>query len=125
MTGWDREYLANKEAYLKIFDSAMQQEQEQNVEFLEKSLAKITGRKYAVACNSGTSGNHLAYQSLKEYFSWDESSEIIAPANAFPSAVSPLLHLGLKVVLADINENCLNLNNETKKNISFGYPYIK
>ena len=44
MTGWDREYLANKEAYLKIFDSAMQQEQEKNVEFLEKSLTKITGR---------------------------------------------------------------------------------
>ena len=47
MTGWDREYLANKEEYLKIFDGAMQQEQEQNVEFLEKSLTKITGRKYA------------------------------------------------------------------------------
>ena len=27
--------------YLKIFDGAMQQEQEQNVEFLEKSLIKI------------------------------------------------------------------------------------
>ena len=54
MTGWDREYLANKEAYLKIFDSAMQQEQEQNVEFLEKSLAKITGREYAVAVGNGT-----------------------------------------------------------------------
>ena len=44
MTGWDREYLANKDEYLKIFDGAMQQEQEQNVEFLEKSLTKITGR---------------------------------------------------------------------------------
>ena len=64
MTGWDREYLANKEAYLKIFDSAMQQEQEQNVEFLEKSLAKITGRKYAVACNSGTDALHFALISL-------------------------------------------------------------
>ena len=34
MTGWDREYLANKEEYLKLFDSAMQKEQEQNVESL-------------------------------------------------------------------------------------------
>ncbi|BCU95209.1 MAG: hypothetical protein CM15mV8_0530 [Caudoviricetes sp.] len=24
MTGWDREYLANKEEYLKLFDKTMQ-----------------------------------------------------------------------------------------------------
>ena len=29
MTGWDREYLANKEEYLKLFDKTMQKEQEQ------------------------------------------------------------------------------------------------
>ena len=64
MTGWDREYLANKDEYLKIFDGAMQQEQEQNVEFLEKSLTKITGRKYAVACSNGTDALHFALISL-------------------------------------------------------------
>jgi len=44
MTGWSREYLENKDEYLKLFDSVMQKEQEQNVEFLEKSLKEITGR---------------------------------------------------------------------------------
>ena len=34
MTGWDREYLANKEEYLKLFDDIMQKEQDTNVEFL-------------------------------------------------------------------------------------------
>ena len=41
MTGWDREYLENKEEYLKLFDSVMQKEQERNIEFLEKSLKEL------------------------------------------------------------------------------------
>ena len=93
MTGWDREYLANKEAYLKIFDSAMQQEQEQNVEFLEKSLAKITGRKYAVACNSGTDALHFAlislgidsrYDVMTTQFSWIATASCISMVGARP-----------------------------------------
>ena len=42
----------------------MQKEQEQNVEFLEDSLKKITGRKYAVACSNGTDALHFALISL-------------------------------------------------------------
>jgi hypothetical protein len=48
---WDREYLANKEEYLKLFDDIMQKEQDTNVEFLETSLKDLTGRKYAIACS--------------------------------------------------------------------------
>ena len=54
MTGWDRDYLENKEEYLALFDSSMQKEQERNIEFLEKNLQAATGRKFAVACSSGT-----------------------------------------------------------------------
>ena len=98
MTGWDREYLANKEAYLKIFDSAMQQEQEQNVEFLEKSLAKITGRKYAVACNSGTDALHFALMSLgidskddvlTSQFPWIATASCISMVGARPVFCEP------------------------------------
>jgi len=98
MTGWDREYLANKEAYLKIFDSAMQQEQEQNVEFLEKSLTKITGRKYAVACNSGTDALHFAlislgvnagYDVLTTQFSWIATASCISMVGARPVFCEP------------------------------------
>ena len=98
MTGWDREYLANKEVYLKIFDSAMQQEQEQNVEFLEKSLTKITGRKYAVACNSGTDALHFAlislgvnagYDVLTTQFSWIATASCISMVGARPVFCEP------------------------------------
>ena len=98
MTGWDREYLANKEEYLKIFDGAMQQEQEQNVEFLEKSLTKITGRKYAVACNSGTDALHFAlislgidsrYDVLTTQFSWIATASCISMVGATPVFCEP------------------------------------
>ena len=93
MTGWDREYLANKDEYLKIFDGAMQQEQEQNVEFLEKSLTKITGRKYAVACSNGTDALHFALISLgikpgdevlTTQFSWISTASCISMVGATP-----------------------------------------
>ena len=98
MTGWDREYLAIKEEYLKIFDGAMQQEQEQNVEFLEKSLIKITGRKYAVACNSGTDALHFAlislgidsrYDVLTTQFSWIATASCISMVGARPVFCEP------------------------------------
>jgi len=93
MSNWDREYLANKEEYLKIFDGAMQQEQEQNVEFLEKSLTKITGRKYAVACSNGTDALHFALISLDlkpgdevltTQFSWISTASCISMVGATP-----------------------------------------
>ncbi len=93
MTGWSREYLANKEDYLKLFDNVMQEEQEQNVEFLEKTITDITGRKYAVACNSGTDALHFALISLgiKEFdevlttnFSWISTSSCISMVGATP-----------------------------------------
>ena len=98
MTGWDREYLANKDEYLKIFDGAMQQEQEQNVEFLEKSLIKITGRKYAIACSNGTDALHFALISLgikpgdevlTTQFSWISTASCISMVGATPVFCEP------------------------------------
>jgi len=76
----------------------MQQEQEQNVEFLEKSLAKITGRKYAVACNSGTDALHFALISLginssddvlTSQFSWIATASCISMVGARPVFCEP------------------------------------
>ncbi len=98
MTGWDREYLANKEEYLKLFDSAMQKEQEQNVEFLEKSLKEITGRKYAIACSNGTDALHFALISLgikpgdevlTTQFSWISTASCISMVGATPVFCEP------------------------------------
>ena len=99
MTGWDREYLANKEAYLKIFDSAMQQEQEQNVEFLEKSLAKITGREYAVAVGNGTDALYFSLISL----GIKPGDEVLTTNFSWISTASCISMVGAKPVFCDIN----------------------
>jgi len=65
MDSWHKDYLLNKEEYLKLFDTTMQKEQETNVEFLEKSLIKLTGRNYAVVCSNGTDALHFSLISLE------------------------------------------------------------
>jgi len=93
MNNYKKEYLFNKQEYQQIFDGAMQQDQEQNVEFLEDSLKKITGRKYAVACSNGTDALHFALISLNlksddevltTNFSWISTASCISMAGATP-----------------------------------------
>ena len=90
---WDREYLANKEEYLKLFDDIMQREQDTNVEFLETSLKEITGRKYAIACSNGTDALHFSLISLNikpgdevltSNFSWISTASCISMVGATP-----------------------------------------
>jgi len=93
MIGWDKEYLANKEEYLKLFDDIMQKEQDTNVEFLETSLKELTGRKYAIVCSSGTDALHFSLISLNikpgdevltSNFSWISTASCISMVGATP-----------------------------------------
>jgi len=93
MTGWDRDYLANKDEYLKLFDNVMQKENERNVEFLEKRIAKTIGRKFAVAVNSGTDALHFSLivnnigpgdEVLVTNFSWISSASVVSMVGATP-----------------------------------------
>ena len=93
MNNYKTEYLANKEEYLNLFDSVMQEDQEQNVEFLEKSITNITGRKYAIACSNGTDALHFALISLNlksddevltSNFSWISTASCISMVGAIP-----------------------------------------
>jgi dTDP-4-amino-4,6-dideoxygalactose transaminase len=91
--GWDQDYLENKQLYLDLFDKVMQEDNEKNVEFLEKKIAKYVGRKHAVAVNSATDA---LFFSLKCYdvgpgdevlvsdFSWISSASCILMARATP-----------------------------------------
>jgi len=93
MNGWDREYLQNKENYLKLFDDIMTREQETNVEFLENTIKEIIGRKHVVAVNSGTDALHFALIShnikpndevLVSNFSWISTASCISMIGATP-----------------------------------------
>ena len=49
MIYWDREFVQYKDDYMKLFEKCMASQQEVNIEFLEKDIAKFVGRKHAVA----------------------------------------------------------------------------
>ena len=99
MNNYKKEYLANKEEYLNLFDSVMQEDQEQNVEFLEKSLTNITGRKYAVACNNGTDALHFALISLN----LKPDDEVLTTNFSWISTASCISMVGATPVFCDIN----------------------
>ncbi len=93
MDNWDREYLFNKKEYQELFNSVMLKKQEQNVEFLEKSIVKVTGRKYAVAVGNGTDALHFSLISLgikpgdevlTTNFSWISTASCISMTGATP-----------------------------------------
>jgi len=99
MDGYKKEYLFNKQEYLKLFDDVMQQDQEQNVEFLEKSLTSITGRKYAVACSNGTDALHFALISLN----LKPDDEVLTTNFSWISTASCISMVGATPVFCDIN----------------------
>ena len=61
------------------------------VKKLEKTVAKIFGKKYGLMVNSGSSANLLALSS----FSFKKGSEVITPNLTFSTTVAPIYHLGL------------------------------
>ncbi len=61
------------------------------VKKLEKTVAKIFGKKYGLMVNSGSSANLLALSS----FNFKKGSEVITPNLTFSTTVAPIYHLGL------------------------------
>ena len=93
MDSWKIDYKNNKEEYLNLFDKVMQKDQEQNVEFLEKSITNLTNRKYAIAVSNGTDALHFALISLGiksgdevlvSNFSWISTASCISMTGATP-----------------------------------------
>jgi dTDP-4-amino-4,6-dideoxygalactose transaminase len=71
----------------------------QEVGMFEQEFAEYLDCKYAIACSSGTSALHLAYRSID----LQPGDEVIVPAMTFIATISPLLEMGVTVVLVDIN----------------------
>ena len=62
-----------------------------HVKKLEKTVAKIFGKKYGLMVNSGSSANLLALSS----FRFKKDSEVITPALTFSTTIAPIYQLGL------------------------------
>jgi len=95
----------DKNAVLKVLDSQWLTGGQRTVEFEEK-FAKYVGVKYAVAVNSGTAALHLAMMAL----GIKSGDEVIAPTLTFVATANAAIFCGAKPVLADIDEETLNIS---------------
>lgn len=68
--------------------------------------AEKMGAKFGIFCNSGTSGLHASLLAL----GLQPGDEVVVPSMTFIRAVTPLVHLGLIPVLADVDQNTGNLD---------------
>lgn len=66
-------------------------------EFSHK-LAKETGRRYAVLCNSGSSANLLAITALAQ-----KGKHVVTPAVGFPTTLNPIIQNGMIPVFVDVD----------------------
>ena len=72
-----------------------------NVKKLEKKIAKMFGKKYALMVNSGSSANLLGLSS----FGFKKGSEIITPTLTFSTTVAPIYQLGFVPHFIGVKDN--------------------
>jgi CDP-6-deoxy-D-xylo-4-hexulose-3-dehydrase len=75
------------------------------VDEFERVFSRYVGRQFATMTNSGSSALFAAIYSM----GWKPGDKIITPAVTFPTAISPLLWLGLVPVLVDVDDT-LNID---------------
>lgn len=73
---------------------------------LEENWAKYCGTKYALAVNSGTAAIHAALFAAGV----KEGDEVITTPFSFIATINPILMLGAKPVLVDIEKNSFNID---------------
>jgi len=76
----------------------------------EIEFSKYINQKYSYFTNSGSSANLLLITACKEYYQWENNSEIIVSAVGFPTTVSPIVQNNLTPVFIDIEWNSLNFD---------------
>ena len=88
------------------------------VEKFENKLSKWLNIKNAVMVNSGSSANlllmsSLLYKTKKKNIHLKKGDEILVPALAWPTTIWPIVQLGLKPVIVDINLKSLAIDLES------------
>lgn len=73
---------------------------------LEESWAKYCGTKHALAVNSGTAAIHCALYAAGV----KEGDEVITTPYSFIATINPILMLGARPVLVDIDEETFNID---------------
>lgn len=75
-----------------------------NVNYMETHVPAISGKKFGVMCNSGSSALYLAVELL----GLPAGSEVITSALTFSTDVAPIVRAGLVPVFVDVEPNTFN-----------------
>jgi len=81
------------------------------IDKLETRFKKLYKQKYAIACNSGTSGLHASLASL----GLEPGDEVIVPGLTVVMDAYAAIHLGATPVFADVDKNTYLITAETIK----------
>jgi perosamine synthetase len=102
------------DAVVKVLASGMLAQGPKVSEF-EESFAKYCGSKFAIALNSGTAAIHAALFAAGVV----PGDEVITTPFSFIATINPILFLGAKPVLVDIDPNTFNIDiNKVKRAIT-------
>jgi CDP-6-deoxy-D-xylo-4-hexulose-3-dehydrase len=85
----------------------------ERVRSFEKQFAEYIGAPYAVMVNSGSSANLLAYAAATNPARSRHlraGDEILVPAVSWSTTIAPILQMGLKPVLVDVDPRTLNID---------------
>jgi len=77
----------------------------------EDEMKKITNTKCAIAVNTGSAAIELVLKNLDI-----QGKEVLVPTNTFTATVSPILRVGAKPILTDINSETLCMDIQTIEN---------
>ena len=107
--GKEFEYISN---YL---DSESYSDEKSWAQRFEEEVSKQTGAKYAVACNSGTSGLHMAMYAC----GIGHGDEVITPALTVVMDAYAVIHVGATPVFVDVERDTYGISvEEIKKKIT-------
>ena len=92
------------------------------VEKFEKKISQWLNIKHAVMVNSGSSANLLLVSSLlyrikKKLIHLKKNDEVLVPALSWPTTIWPIIQLGLKPVIVDIDLKSLAIDLESANKI--------
>lgn len=82
----------------------------ESVKQFERKFAQMVNDQYAVMVNSGSSANLCLMAACRQYFHWDDLSEIIVSSTSFPTTVAVIPQNDLVPVFVDIDFSDLNIN---------------
>lgn len=79
----------------------------------EREFAAYCGARAGIAVNSGSSANLIAFAALLETGRLRRGDAVIAPGATFTTVLSPLIQLGLRPVIVDVDPFSYNISAAT------------